>query len=46
MGRRRSVTSGLSEVAAEVRGLGKLECIVGEINDFEFDTFLKLEPVK
>jgi hypothetical protein len=31
---------------AEVRRLGKLECIVGEINDFVFDTFLKLQPVE
>jgi hypothetical protein len=31
---------------AEIRGMGKLECIVSEINDFIFDTFLNLEPVE
>jgi hypothetical protein len=31
---------------AKIRGLGKLECIVGERNDFVFDAFLNLEPVE
>jgi hypothetical protein len=30
----------------EIRGLGKLECVVGERNDFVFDAFFNLEPVE
>jgi hypothetical protein len=37
-----------SDKCAEIRGMGKLEleCIVGDRNDFIFDTFLNLEPVE
>jgi hypothetical protein len=31
---------------AEKRGFGKLECIVGDRNDFVFDAFLNLKPVE
>jgi hypothetical protein len=35
-----------SDEGAEIRRLGKLECIVGERNDLVFDAFLNLEPVE
>jgi hypothetical protein len=35
-----------SDEGTEIRGLGKLECVVGERNDFVFDAFFNLEPVE
>jgi hypothetical protein len=37
---------GCSDKDLELRGLGKLKGIVGERNDFVFDTFLSLKPVE
>jgi hypothetical protein len=35
-----------SDKCAEIRGMGKLECVVSERNDFIFNTFLNLETVE
>jgi hypothetical protein len=40
------VERGGCDKGAEIRGLGKLECIVGERIDFIFNMFFDLEPVE